>query len=56
MNSALETAQGILEEPSLLEPNFRQTDYTPKLVRFEPDSYCKVPPAKSSYMLRKMTR
>ncbi len=43
LHLALEPAQRILEGFSLLDSYFRQTNYTPKLVPFGPNSYCKVP-------------
>ncbi len=38
----LEPAERIFEGLPLLQSNFRQRNYTPKLVLFGPDSYCKV--------------
>jgi hypothetical protein len=42
---ALEATQCILEGLALLKSDFCQLNYTPKLVPFGPDSYCKVPTA-----------
>jgi hypothetical protein len=45
LHFALKATQCILEGLALLESNFSQLNYTPKLVPFGPDSYCKVPTA-----------
>ena len=42
LHLTLEATKRIFEGFTLLNSYFRQTDYTPKLVPFGPDSYCKV--------------
>ena len=42
LHLALEAPQRILEGLTLLKSDFCQTDNTPKLVPFGPNSYCKV--------------
>jgi hypothetical protein len=43
LHFALKATQRIFEGLALLESDFCQLNYTPKLVPFGPDSYCKVP-------------
>jgi len=45
LHFALEATQCVFEGLALLESYFCQLNYTPKLVPFGPDSYCKVPMA-----------
>jgi hypothetical protein len=45
LHLALEATQCVLEGLALLKSDFCQLNYTPKLVPFGPDSYCKVPTA-----------
>ncbi len=42
LHLTLEATKRVFEGFSLLDSDFCQTDYTPKLVPFGPDSYCKV--------------
>ena len=42
LHFALKRSEGILEGLTLLNPNFSQTNYTPKLVPLDAFSYCKV--------------
>jgi hypothetical protein len=45
LHLALKAAQCILEGLALLQSHLGQLNYTPKLVPFGLDSYCKVPKA-----------
>src|SRR5947209_10912492 len=42
LNLTLEATQGVFQRLALLNPNFGQNEYTPKLVRWDPCSYGKV--------------
>ena len=42
LHLTLKTAERVLKGLALLNSNFSQTNYTPKLVPFGPVSYCKV--------------